>query len=170
MALLIVGIGDCKVSNDPSDVLVTHALGSCIAVLLYDPIARVAGLLHFMLPESSLDPEKAGRLPFVYADTGIPLLIQNACQLGGLTSRMIFAATGGAQMLESICTFNIGRKNHLAMRAIFGKFGITVRNEEIGGANSRAVSIDVANGRVQLRVSRQTKQDKAIAQVNSCLM
>ena len=59
MSLQVVGIGDCKVSNDPEDVLVTHALGSCIAVLIHDPVARVAGLLHYMLPESSLDPAKA---------------------------------------------------------------------------------------------------------------
>src|ERR1700731_1162142 len=47
MSLHVVGIGDCKVSNEPEDVLVTHALGSCIAVMIHDPVARVAGLLHY---------------------------------------------------------------------------------------------------------------------------
>ena len=62
MASVIVGIGDCKVSKQPDDVLITHALGSCIAVMIHDPVAKVAGLLHYMLPESSLDAERARRL------------------------------------------------------------------------------------------------------------
>src|ERR1700712_5727529 len=101
MSLQVVGIGDCKVSNDPEDVLVTHALGSCIAVIIHDPVAKVAGLLHYMLPESSLDPEKAAARPFVYADTGIPLLFHKAYRLGAIKSRLKIFAAGGALMLES---------------------------------------------------------------------
>lgn len=94
MARLVIGIGDCRVSKDPSDVLVTHALGSCIAVLLYDPQAKVAGLLHYMLPESSLDPAGAAKRPCLFADTGISLLLRSACQLGAVQSRMVIVATG----------------------------------------------------------------------------
>jgi chemotaxis protein CheD len=152
MAQLVIGIGDCKVSNDPADVLVTHALGSCIAVLLYDPVARVAGLLHYMLPESSLDPEKSGKLPFLFADTGITLLLQNVLRLGAAKSRLVVVAAGGAEMLDTSRTFNIGHRNHIAMRKFFWKAGVIVHKEEIGGTSSRTVSIDVASGRVQLRM------------------
>jgi hypothetical protein len=55
---VVVGVADMKVSNRPEEVLVTHALGSCIGVAIYDPEAKVGGLLHFMLPDSSLDPVK----------------------------------------------------------------------------------------------------------------
>jgi chemotaxis protein CheD len=101
----VIGIGDCKVSKDPDETLITHALGSCIAILIHDPVAGVAGLLHFMLPESSIDIEKACKRPFAYADTGIPLLFQTAYQLGALKPRLRVMATGGAQMLDPNGTF-----------------------------------------------------------------
>jgi chemotaxis protein CheD len=162
MALLTVGIGDCKISNDPADVLVTHALGSCIAVLLYDPVARVAGLLHYMLPESAIDHEKAFKRPFMFADTGIPLLMQSAFQLGAAKSRSVVMAAGGAQMLDPNGTFNIGQRNHVAMRKALWKAGVIVRNEDIGGTSSRTVRIDVAHGRVQLRTASGAEQDMVV--------
>jgi chemotaxis protein CheD len=154
----VIGIGECTVSNQANDTLITHALGSCIAVLIHDPVAKVAGLLHFMLPESSLDLNKAAARPFVYADTGIPLLFQNAYQLGASKPRLHVMATGGAQMLDPNGTFNIGKRNQLAMRKIFWKAGVIVHKEEVGGTNSRTVSIDVATGRVQLRTSGEPEQ------------
>jgi chemotaxis protein CheD len=153
-----IGIGECQVSKDLGETLITHALGSCIAVLVHDPVAKVAGLLHFMLPESSLDPDKASRRPFVYADTGIPLLFQTAYQLGAAKARMHVMATGGAQMLDPNGTFNIGKRNHLAMRKIFWKAGVIVHKEDVGGTSSRTVSIDVATGRVQLRTFGEPEQ------------
>ncbi len=153
MALLIVGIGDCKVSRNPCDVLVTHALGSCIGVALYDPIARVAGLLHFMLPDSSLDLDTAARRPFLFADSGIPLLLQGIRQLGASKSRSIVMVAGGAQMLNPNGTFNIGHRNQIAMRKAFCKVGVDVNQEEIGGMSSRTMKIDVDCGRVKISAS-----------------
>jgi chemotaxis protein CheD len=162
MAPLIVGIGDCKVSRDPSDILITHALGSCIAVLVHDPVAKVAGLLHYMLPESSLDTGKAEKRPFMFADTGIPLLFANACQLGAVKSRLVVMAAGGAQMLDPNGTFNIGQRNHQAMRKIFWKHGVILHKEEVGGTSSRTIKIAVATGRVQLSMAGQPEQEMTI--------
>lgn len=153
MALLIVGVGDCRVSRYPGDVLVTHTLGSCIGVALYDPKARVAGLLHFMLPNSSLNFDTASRRPFLFADTGIPLLLQSSRQLGAQGSRLIVMVAGGAQMLDFNGTFNIGHRNQIAMRKVFCKVGVVVSKEEIGGMSSRTMKIDVDCGRVQLSTS-----------------
>ena len=83
MTLLTVGVGDCKVSDVAEAALATYALGSCIGLAIYDPVAKVGGLLHFMLPESSLNPEKASEYPFMFADTGIPQLFHAAYRLGG---------------------------------------------------------------------------------------
>jgi chemotaxis protein CheD len=158
----VIGIGDCKVSKDTAETLITHALGSCIAVLIHDPIAQVAGLLHFMLPESTLDSEKAAKRPYVYADTGIPLLFQNAYQLGAAKPRLHVMVAGGAQMLDPNGTFNIGKRNHIAMRKILWKAGVIVHKEEVGGNSSRTVSIDVATGRVQLRTSGEPEKTMQI--------
>jgi chemotaxis protein CheD len=159
MALLTVGIGDCKVSNDPSDTIVTHALGSCIAIMLYDPVAKVAGMLHYMLPESVIDRDRATKRPFLFADTGIPLLLENARQLGAVKARSVVMAAGGAQMLDPNGTFNIGQRNHVAMRKICWKAGIIVHKEEIGGTSSRTVRVSVSNGRVQLMTAGKIEQD-----------
>ena len=155
---LAVGIGDCLVSKDPHGVLVTYALGSCIAILIHDPVAGVGGLLHYMLPESGIDPAKAQQRPFMYADTGIPLLFQTAYKLGAEKKRLYVAAVGGAQVMDPHGTFNIGKRNHLAMRKIFWKAGVMVRAEEVGGTNSRTVRLEIATGRILLREGEEERE------------
>jgi chemotaxis protein CheD len=162
MVASIVGIADCKVSKSPGDVLITHALGSCIAVIIHDPVAKVAGLLHYMLPDSSLDPDKAIKRPYVFADSGIPLLFQTAYQLGGVKSRMVVMVAGGAQMLDRNGTFDIGKRNYLAMRRIFQTAGVNVHKEAVGGTRSRTVWIEVDSGRVQLRLAGEDEQDRKV--------
>jgi chemotaxis protein CheD len=151
MSLLVVGIGECIVSDDPGATLVTYALGSCIAVAIFDPVLKVGGLLHYMLPDSALDAEKARRRPFMFADTGIPLLFQSAYQLGAVRSRLEVAVLGGAQVMDTSETFNIGKRNHLALRKIFWKAGILVRAEDVGGTQSRTVRMELATGRIAVR-------------------
>jgi len=75
MSDLIVGISDFKISNKAGDIIVTYALGSCIGISIYDPVAKVGGLLHYMLPDSTLDVKKAAETPAMFADTGILLQI-----------------------------------------------------------------------------------------------
>jgi chemotaxis protein CheD len=151
MALLVAGIGECVVSDDPGATLVTYALGSCIAVAIFDPVLRVGGLLHYMLPDSALDLEKARRRPCMFADTGIPLLFQRAYQLGAVRSRLEVAVLGGAQVMDASETFNIGKRNHLALRKIFWKAGILVRAEDVGGTQSRTVRLEMESGRIAVR-------------------
>jgi chemotaxis protein CheD len=157
MPSIVIGVGDCQVSNDPEAVLVTYALGSCIAVVIHDPVSRVGGLLHYMLPESTIDMSKAQQRPYMFADTGIPLLFHNAYQLGAVKSRLEVAVLGGAQVMDTSETFNIGKRNHLALRKIFWKAGVLVHHEEVGGTHSRTVRLEIDSGRVLLRQG-QTEQ------------
>ena len=71
-ARLVVGIAELAVSQTPHDVIVTHALGSCIAVCVWDPVVRVAGLLHFLLPEAKLNMDRARKQPATFACTLVP--------------------------------------------------------------------------------------------------
>jgi chemotaxis protein CheD len=153
----VIGIADCLVSNDPEAVLVTYALGSCIAVVIHDPISRVGGLLHYMLPESSLDQNKAHSRPYMFADTGIPLLFQMAYRMGAVKSRLEIGVFGGAQVMDSNETLNIGKRNHLALRKIFWKAGVMARNEQVGGSLARTVMLEISNGQITLRHA-QTEQ------------
>jgi chemotaxis protein CheD len=156
---LVVGIGDCQVSNDAESVLVTYALGSCIGVMIHDPVTNVGGLLHFMLPESSLDPAKAEKNPYLFADTGIPLLFRTAYQLGADKKRLIVTVAGGAQMMDTQGTFNIGKRNCLAMRKILWKAGVMVNAEYLGGVVSRTVRLEVRSGKVMMREAGQPEQE-----------
>ncbi len=151
MASVVVGVGDCQVTNDPEATLVTYALGSCIAVTVHDPVSLVGGLLHFMLPESSIDQTKAQERPYMFADTGVPLLFQNAYKLGAQKPRMAVAVLGGAQIVHGSESLSIGKRNHLALRKIFWKAGVLVRHEDVGGTASRTVRLEVASGKVILR-------------------
>ena len=159
MNSVVIGIGDCKVSKEPDSTLVTYALGSCIAVIIHDPVANVGGLLHFMLPESTLDPAKAARNLFMFADTGIPLLFRSAYQLGAEKKRLAVTVAGGAQMMDTQGTFNIGKRNCLAMRKILWKAGVLVQAEQLGGEVSRTVRLEVGSGKVMLREAGQPEKE-----------
>ncbi len=147
-SLMTVGISDCVVTADPQGVLATHALGSCIAVVIHDPVAGVAGLLHFMLPDSSTDPERARSKPFMFADSGIPAFFRMSYELGASKQRLKVSLIGGAQVLGSNDVFQIGKRNHVAARKILWKAGVMVHHEEVGGDEPRTVHIDASSGRV----------------------
>ena len=148
---IVVGIGDCRVTKDPADVLITYALGSCIAVSIYDPVARVGGLLHFMLPDAPTAAARAGKSPFMFADTGIPLMFREAYDLGAEKRRLRVRVAGGAQIMDEKGVFNIGQRNCLAMRKIFWKAGVLVQAEDTGGSRPRTMRFEVASGRVFLK-------------------
>jgi len=152
---IIVGVSDMKTSNNPDATLVTYSLGSCIGVAIYDPFAKVGGLLHYMLPESSLDSEKAKKNPFMFADTGIPLLFKTTYKLGAVKQRMRVVVVGGAQVLDQKGFFNIGKRNHTAIRKIFWKNKVMIDYEDVGGNVNRTIRLHVASGDMTLKVSGQ---------------
>ncbi len=162
MSLVVVGVGDMKISEEPESVLATYALGSCIAVAIHDPAARVAGLLHFMLPESSLDTAKARQVPCMFADTGIALLFRSACERGADKRRLSVRLVGGAQVMDAGGVFNIGKRNYLAARKILWKAGILVGAEVVGGSVSRTVRLEVGSGRLWLRTAGGAEQEVPI--------
>lgn len=151
VSALVVGISDCKVSQDAESVLVTYALGSCIAVTMYDPVSKVGGMLHYMLPESLIDAGKAQRNPCMFADTGIPVLLELVKAGGAQPRRMVVRLTGGAQVLDGEGVFQIGKRNYLAARKILWKAGILIAAEAVGGEVSRTVRLEVGTGRMWLR-------------------
>jgi chemotaxis protein CheD len=153
MNQIVVGIADCRTAREPGQVLVTYALGSCIAMAVYDPSATVGGLLHFMLPDSGIDPARRNQTPFKFADTGIPLLLAQVAQLGGMKRRLVVWIAGGAQMMDASGVFDIGKRNYQALRKILWKAGILVHAEAVGGAVSRTVRLEIGSGRFLLRES-----------------
>ena len=150
---LIVGVSDMKVSDDKEAVLATYSLGSCIGVAIYDAVARVGGLLHYMLPESSLDLEKANKNPYMFADTGIPALFKAAYKLGAKKQRLKVVVVGGSQILDQKGFFNIGKRNETAVRKMFHRNNVIIDYTDVGGVVNRTIKLAVDNGDVWLKVS-----------------
>lgn len=149
----IVGVADMKVSNNPADDVITYSLGSCIGLVIYDPVARVGGILHYMLPESAIDQEKAARKPFMFADTGIPRLFKAAYAMGAQKPRIKIFVAGGAEILDQNGFFNIGKRNYLALKKMFFKNKVMIDKQEVGGNINRTVRIEIASGDIFLKTS-----------------
>ena len=151
MADLVVGISDLKVSSNPADSMITYALGSCIAIAVYDPGAKVGGLLHYMLPDSTLDAARAKDTPAMFADTGIPLLFKSCYKMGADKKRMVVKVAGGASILDESNFFRIGQKNIMAMRKLFWSNNVLIDAEDTGKNVNRTVRLDMSTGKVTVK-------------------
>ncbi len=143
----IVGIADMKVTGDREDMLITYALGSCLGITIYDPVARAGGLLHVMLPASSIDPEKARKHPCMFVDTGVPRLFLECYKIGARKERLIIKVAGGANLnSQKEDHFQIGKRNYLTLRKLLWKNGVLIKSADVGNHQSRTLSLNLANG------------------------
>lgn len=154
---IVVNVSDVKVSNGPQDVLATYSLGSCIAIAVFDPAARVGGLLHYQLPSASIDPARAQENPAMFGDTGMALLLQRVASLGAQKQRLKVKLAGGAQMLNDTSLFNIGKRNHAAIRKILWQNGMFIEGEEVGGTAPRNMYLSIADGKVIIKTMTGTQ-------------
>jgi chemotaxis protein CheD len=159
MRSLFVGVSDAKLSREFGTGLVTYALASCIGISIYDAVAGVGGLLHYMLPDSKIDPVKAKLHPWMFADTAIPMFFQHAYRMGAEKSRLCVIAAGGAQVLQSKDSMEIGKRNQLAMRRIFWKSGVLLDAEDLGGNDVRTLRLEIGTGRLMVRRNGTDEQE-----------
>lgn len=138
-----VGIGELAVSGKMGIVIKTLALGSCVAVAVFSKKSHVAGLLHVQLPESIINQALASRLPGAFVDTGISLLLSELAKFDCMPSDLIVKLIGGAQIVYPNNTFNIGKRNYLAVKRVLRANRLFPVSEEVGGNISRSVSIAV---------------------------
>lgn len=146
-----VGLGELKVSQDPAVVLVAHGLGSCVGVCAYDPIGKVGGLLHAMLPESN---GRDAQRPTKYVDTGIQKMLDELAAQGALRSRIVFRMAGGAQMLNAPGfknVLNIGARNIEAAETVFREERLRLSHSDTGGHYGRTVKLHIGSGVVRVR-------------------
>ena len=155
---VVVGIADFAVSNNPSVILTTYSLGSCLGISIYDPVVKVAGLLHIMLPDSGIDKAKATRSPAMFLDTGFPLLLNAAAELRADPSRMQICVAGGAQIMDSVGFFNIGKRNHQMLMDLLNRGSLRLKAEEVGGMVNRTMHVHVSSGDVILKISGNPKE------------
>jgi chemotaxis protein CheD len=150
MGLRTVSIGEWIVSSDPDDIIKTYALGSCIAVLVYDTELIIAGMIHIALPDSSIDPERARARPGYFADSGLPAMIEELKKRGAVRRHVWVKLAGGASVMDPGGLFDIGKRNILAAKRILWDSSLGPVAEDTGGALSRTVSFAVADGATTL--------------------
>lgn len=151
---IVVGLGEIWVTRNPNAVLVTFGLGSCIAVCVYDPGFKVAGMMHVVLPSGSATMN--GRSPGKYADSGIPLLIQRMENLGATRQRMVAKIAGGAKVVRGAASeslMDIGQKNIEAVKKALEQEGVTIAAFDTGGVHGRSVWLKAKSGLMMVRTA-----------------
>lgn len=142
-----VNAGEVIVSKTAADVLTTSApVGSCVAVCLWDPVSGVGGLLHFLWPDSKLNPQRAGSEPACFADTGVQLLFEQAASMGAVRGRCKVRLVGGAEIADREQADRWAKRNLLAARSVLWRSGVFLEGEEVGGNKARRATLTVSNG------------------------
>ncbi len=152
MSAVVLGVGDFGANNKPGGIVKTYALGSCVAVILLDPRTRTVGMVHVALPESRINPAKVAERPGYFADTGIPALLKEMAKLGcdPRGRGMVVKLAGGAKIMDPNDTFNIGKRNELAIKKVLWAHGMGAVAEDLGGNFSRTVAVSVDTGEITL--------------------
>jgi len=153
-----VGISEMKISSNPDDVLIAYSLGSCIGLSLYDPVIRMGGMIHCMLPESKIDSGKAHATPCMFTDTGVPELLQAMMGLGGAKHRLIAKVAGAAGLLAANGAFKIGERNYVVLRKILWNNSISITAEDTGGMIVRTMCLHIATGKTTIRSRGEEKE------------
>ncbi len=158
MSLRVLGISEIQVSKTPGDILITYSLGSCIGLTIYDPVVKIGGMIHYMLPLSKIAPDKARAKPGMFADTGIPLLLKRALELGAAKDRLIVKAVGGSELMDQNKVFNIGERNYLVLRKLLWKNNILIKAEDVGGNFSRTLRLEIDTGYTSVKTREGEKE------------
>lgn len=146
--VITVGVGDLKITRSPN--VLKTLLGSCIGIVLHDPINKIGGLLHIMLPFNNSADVKITK----YADPGLPYFIsQIVTQAGALRNTLTAKIFGGAKMFETNGKLmNIGEANELAVRRILKEEGIRITASKTGGTKGYNIVFDTGTGSVTCRI------------------
>lgn len=149
-----VSIGAIVTSDQPNEVLVAYGLGSCVAVCLYDPVARVGGMAHALLPETPGNREKSSSGPAKFVDKGVPALVASVLKLGASRTRLKTGLCGGGQVLTipgANTQFPIGERNVAAAEKALRQKGLGIHLQETGGNTGRTVRLQIADGQVTVK-------------------
>ena len=147
---LVVGIADMKMASREG-MIITYALGSCIGICLYDPVLRLAALVHVMLP---LNMETGRKSPLKYADTGIRETLRQMEARGAKRNRVTAKIAGGARMFDvpgNGSLGNIGQRNIESVHMTLKKEGVRLLKEDVGGSVARTLLFDAATGQACVR-------------------
>ena len=144
--LIKVGMADYKVGREPAS-LISYGLGSCVGIALFDPVTKVGGLAHIMLPDST--QARSTENPAKFADTCLPLMLDDLVRMGALRSRLQAKIAGGAQMFtfaNATDIMRVGERNSETVRVVLKKLDLRLIAEDCGGNYGRTVELKLDSG------------------------
>ena len=144
--LIKVGMADLKSGKNP-DSIISYGLGSCVGIALYDSQAKIGGLAHIMLPDSTQARATDNQAKF--ADTALPVLLDQILRLGAVKSRITAKIAGGSQMfsfVQATDIMRIGDRNAEAVRVVLKALSIKLLAEDVGGSYGRTVELMLDTG------------------------
>ena len=148
-----VNTSEMKISSNPVETLVAFSIGSGMGITVHDPVSGVGGILSFMLPDSSqANGINPARVPFMFADTGIPAFLNELYTLDVSPDRLKVVVAGGAHVLDQSGAFNIGQQNLEAIKVSLDTFNLKIYHENTGGTNSRTLSLEIGSGCSSIRI------------------
>ncbi len=146
----IVRVADLQVAGT-GDVLITVGLGSCVAIVLFDAVARIGGMAHVLLPSPALSRDDGN--PAKFPQTAVPRLLELMSQCGASPRRLTGRLVGGASMFASLAapgTIQMGDRNVVASRQALNQHGIPLTGEAVGGDYGRTARFNVGEGRLEV--------------------
>jgi chemotaxis protein CheD len=146
--IITVGVGELKITRSPG--VLKTLLGSCIGIVLHDPLNKIGGLLHIMLPKRNSEDAKITK----YADTGLPYIVSQMVSNAGASRSALYAKIfGGAKMFETNGKMmNIGEANEFEVRRILKEAGIRITASKTGGTKGYNIIFDTETGKVTCRI------------------
>lgn len=162
-----IEMGETWVSKTGADRLIARGLGACVGICLYDAVARLAAMVHVVLPETlplksfGSSPQTLSVLPGKCADTAVRNAINQIVQEGARPERLRAAIAGGAQIFShasgavpdsvALSRLEIGPRNIRAVRTALETENVPLVAEDIGGSYGRNLTFCVGSGEVFVR-------------------
>lgn len=147
----VVKVADWSVDGGEA-VIITLGLGSCVACILFDAVAKVGGLVHILLPSQSLARDRTNLAKF--SETAVPMLLTEMKKKGAQPDRIRARLVGGAAMFANLASPGValmGERNVQATKEALKQAKIPLVGEDTGLGYGRSVYFHLPQGRVEVR-------------------
>lgn len=154
-----VGMADYKTSRNPNSII-SYGLGSCVGIALYDSLNKIGGLAHIMLPDST--QARSAENPAKFANTALPLMLDDMIKMGASKGRITAKIAGGAQMFtfaNATDVMRVGERNTEAVRTMLKKMDIRIIADDTGGNYGRTVELKLDTGIYRVRTIAQGEKE-----------
>lgn len=146
-----VNQGQVSVTTE-GNVVYSTILGSCIAACVRDPLAKVGGMNHFLLPVSTNDVPRsdATSMELRYGNYSMEVLINEVLKRGGRRERMEIKLFGGGNVMARVSSMNIGHRNADFIEEFVRLEGLNLISSDVRGVHARRVQYFPITGRARM--------------------